>query len=303
MSAPSFKQLEAFWWAANSINFVAAAQQLHLSVSSLSKRIAELESALGKQLFDRAGHRAVLTDAGRQLLPSALGMLNAMSALTQTMADARALTGHCRFGVGDLSALTWLPAFIRASRAAHPDLEFDITVDVGGELERRLADGDLDFAVIAGRSMHGNIRSHPVGAAHFAWTAAPSLVTSAASPVHQLLKRHPLITLPQNAGTTRLLDDWLLEHGVTLSARIGCNSWAAVAGMLYEGVGVGFLPKGWASGMGLLEIGADTPLRPLRYAFQWRHGDTRALIAAMRGLVEDRVDFSRARGTQLARLD
>ena len=30
----------------------------HLSVSSLSKRIAELEEALGQLLFDRSGHKA-----------------------------------------------------------------------------------------------------------------------------------------------------------------------------------------------------------------------------------------------------
>src|SRR5574337_1527080 len=78
MPMPSIKQLEAFWWAATCANFATAAQRVHLSVSSLSKRIAELEAALGQTLFDRSGHRAVLTEAGERLLPATLGVLNAM---------------------------------------------------------------------------------------------------------------------------------------------------------------------------------------------------------------------------------
>ena len=52
MAQPSIKQLDAFWWAATSANFVTAAERLNLSVSSLSKRISGLESLLGETLFD-----------------------------------------------------------------------------------------------------------------------------------------------------------------------------------------------------------------------------------------------------------
>ena len=70
MPQPSIKQLEAFWWAATCANFATAAERVHLSVSSLSKRIAELEATLGQSLFDRSGHRAALTEAGERLLPA-----------------------------------------------------------------------------------------------------------------------------------------------------------------------------------------------------------------------------------------
>lgn len=289
MATPSVKQLEAFWWAASCSNFATAAQRVHLSVSSLSKRITELEATLGQPLFDRSGHRAVLTEAGERLLPAALDVLNAMAALGQALDARSALAGHCRFGVGDLSALTWLPAFVAAVRQAHPHLALEPYVDVGGELERRLADGDLDFAVIAGRSSRSALLSQPVGAAGFAWASAPSLGRSSLA---TLLQRHPLVTLPPNAGTTRLLDDWLLSHHVAVRERILCNSWGAVAGMLRAGVGVGFLPAGWVGALGLRAVGARTPLRPLHYAFQWRRGDTRALIPAMQRLARTWVDFS-----------
>ena len=152
MPHPSVKQLEAFWWAATCANFATAAERVHLSVSSLSKRISELESTLGQSLFDRSGHRAVLTEAGERLLPAALEVLNAMAALGHTLGSREELAGRCRFGVGDLSALTWLPTFVAAVRRTHPRLALEPCVDVGGVLERRQAGGALDFCLIAGRS-------------------------------------------------------------------------------------------------------------------------------------------------------
>ena len=60
----TLKQLEAFYWAASAASFLVAAQRLHVSQSTLSKRIAELESQLRAPLFDRSGHRARLSASG-----------------------------------------------------------------------------------------------------------------------------------------------------------------------------------------------------------------------------------------------
>jgi DNA-binding transcriptional LysR family regulator len=152
-------------------------------------------------------------------------------------------------------------------------------VDVGGVLEQRLDDGELDFAVIAGRSSRSSLLSRPVGAAQFAWTVAPGLAGAGRLGAAALLQRHPLVTLPPQAGTTRLLDDWLLAQGASVRERILCNSWGAVASMLRAGLGVGGAhPK--------------AALAPLHYAFQWRRGDARALIPAMQQLAQAQVDFT-----------
>ena len=96
----TLKQLEAFYWAATCANFAIAAERLHLSVSSLSKRISELEEALGINLFDRSGHRAVLSDAGQALLPRALALLDDAAAIRTAFAPSAGLVGRCAFGVG-----------------------------------------------------------------------------------------------------------------------------------------------------------------------------------------------------------
>lgn len=296
MNSPTLKQLEAFYCAATCANFATAAERLHLSVSSLSKRITELEQALGHTVFDRTGHKAVLTYDGNRLLPAALAVLDAVVALQGTFATEKGLSGRCSFGVGELSALTWLPKFIARIRHQHPGLNVEPYVDVGAVLERRVDKGELDFAVIAGRSSRSGVLSRPIGVAQFAWMASPEVAGSARTLTPALLRRFPLITLPPGAGTTRILDDWLLGQGVTAEQRIECNNWAAIAGMLREGLGIGFLPKGWAttsaSAKPLQVLESRPALAPLHYAFQWRRDDLRSLIGVMHDLVADCVDFS-----------
>ena len=296
----TLKQLEAFYWAATCRNFAVAAQRVNLSLSSLSKRIAELETSLGQALFDRAGHRAVLTEAGQRLVPQAQALLAAAESLRAVMAPAPAeLRGRCRFGVGELSALTWLPRFVKALRGQHPALSVEPVVSVGAALERALAQGDLDFAVIAGRSSHSGIASQPVAEAAFVWCAAPEVLPAGTPLDAESFARWPLVSQPAGAGTTRLIDDWLRARRVPEVRRIDCNAWGAVAGMLIEGLGIGILPEPWAralAGEGRLVLpAAQPPLTRLAYAFHWRRDDARPLIAMMQGEVLAAADFSVAR--------
>lgn len=296
----TLKQLEAFYWAATCRNFAVAAQRLNLSLSSLSKRLAELETSLGQPLFDRAGHRAVLTAAGQRLLPQAHGLLVAAEALRADMTPAPVeLRGRCRFGVGELSALTWLPRFVKALGVRHPGLAVEPVVGVGAALERLLAQGDLDFAVIAGRSSHSGIASQPVAEAAFVWCAAPEVLPAGTRLDAAVFARWPLVSQPAGAGTTRLIDDWLRAQRVPEVRRIDCNAWGAVAGMLVEGLGVGILPEPWARARateGRLVLPTAWPaLAGLPYAVHWRRDDTRPLIATMQTEVAAAVDFAAAR--------
>ncbi|AOK25277.1 LysR family transcriptional regulator [Burkholderia ubonensis] len=294
MATPTFKQLDAFYWAATSANFATAAQRLNLSISSLSKRINELEQATGRVLFDRSGHRAVLTEDGETLLPAAIRVLESVAALQDAFAQDKGLTGRLSFGVGELSALTWLPRFVAAVQKLHPQLKLEPYVDVGAVLEAKVDAGELDFAVIAGRSSRGSILSQQVTEARFAWMASERLVGSARTLTPALLERHPLVTLPAGAGTTHILDEWLLATGVNHARRITCNNWSALAGMMREGVGIGFLPADWAAAhtdAALVRLASKPALSPLPYAFQWRRGDMRGLIPSMLALVRQYADF------------
>lgn len=293
----TLKQLEAFYWAATAVSFQMAADHLHISLSALSKRIAELEAHFGCELFDRSTHRASLTAAGRRLLPMARQMLEMSDDIDAALTDEAGIVGHCRFGVGELAALSWLPDFIAHTNRKHPNLTLEPFVDLGASLERRLHEGELDFAVVAGHSELGGIVSHPIADVSFAWGAAPSAVGTRTVLNRQLLQAHPLITMPHGAGPTRMLERWLTEHGLESRLRLTCNNLSAVASLIAAGLGVGLFPHPWLEQ--LSTRGIVVPLRmrstlpSMQYTFQHRRDDPRALLASLHRAVVETADFSK----------
>ena len=85
---PSLDQLAVLEAIVEAGSFSAAAERLHRSASTLSYSIRSLESALGIDLFDRSGHRAVLTDSGRLVLRQTrdvLGQARELGALAEQL--------------------------------------------------------------------------------------------------------------------------------------------------------------------------------------------------------------------------
>src|SRR5690606_17947656 len=113
-------------------------QRIHISVSSLSKRISELEESVGCLLFDRVSRKAMLTPEGERLVPKARDLLHQADEVRRSLGERRGLRGKCRFGSGELSASTWLPALVARSRSLHPDLILEPHVDIGWALEQRV---------------------------------------------------------------------------------------------------------------------------------------------------------------------
>src|SRR6185503_11552810 len=62
-------------------SFAAAAAELHRVPSAITYSVKQLEEGLGIDLFDRKGHRAVLTEAGRELLAEGRRLLRAAADL------------------------------------------------------------------------------------------------------------------------------------------------------------------------------------------------------------------------------
>ncbi len=292
----TLKQLEAFYWAATCSTFAMAAERVHLSVSSLSKRIVELETSLGQTLFDRGGHRATLTEAGARLLPLAGGLLQQADRVRQDIGGAPGLRGPCRIGVGELTALTWLPRLVKAIHHAHPQLDVSVHVDIGEALAERLNRGELDVAVIAGQSRRASLLCTPMTHANFTWCAGPDIAARLGTMDAAALQAHPLVTLPQGSGVTHILDEWLRQAGTHTTRRVVCNHWGAIVGLLVDCGGIGLLPLGWAaalSGRGVLvELPSPVALGTLDYALHSRRDDLRPLVQALRDITARVADFT-----------
>lgn len=297
----TLKQLQAFFWAANLGNFSVAAVRLHVTQSSLSKRIAELEEAVGAQLFDRSSKKVQLTDAGHRLLPIAGKMLQLMESMPAEVMSSVRLTGVCKFGISELAALTWLPQFVSNVRREHPQLRLQPYVDLARSLERRVLRGELDFAVAPGPRIDSAIDSEVIAAVQFTWAAAPMRISKGTVLTPADLLHHPLITMTEGSGLTRAFEAWASEQGIRAQQTLACNSLMAIVGLTVADLGISFLPakyiQPWVDRGELVSLTSAPPLPTLNYCFIRRSDDNRALVDAMRQYVAQAADFSISAGT------
>lgn len=292
----TIKQLEAFYWTANLGNFGTAASRLHVTQSSLSKRVAELEQVLGTPLFERSTRKVHLTEAGHRMMPHAAAMLQTMDQMRASVAPTSKLTGVSRFGISELAALTWLPQFVSRIRADHPDLRLQPQVDLALHLERRVMRGELDFAIAPGPSGESKLHSDVIAHVDFTWAAAPGRIRGRKPLTPAELVQHPLISMTEGSGLTRAFERWASEQGVHPQQTLGCNSLMAIVGLTVAGVGISFLPtnyiKPWTASGQLLAVRSSPPLPRLPYCFIRRSDDARELVQTLKGYVADTADFT-----------
>ena len=292
----TLKQLEAFYWATRLGTFAIAAERLHVTQSSLSKRIAELESDIGHALFDRSGQRATLTASGKALLPHAQTMLAIEQTIRQGLEVAGEMHGPCRFGISELSATTWFPALVRRVQSEYPGIELKPQVGLGKSLERLVERGELDFAVVTGVVSSAAVTLQTVAQVDFAWMAAPTRLRKGTLLNAALLQQHPVILSTSDSGLTGALRNWTTAQGVQMREVVSCNSLTAILAMTVAGVGISFLPKRYVAPLIkrklLVSLRSDPPLPRLDYHFIWRQDDVRELVAVMKRLIVDEVDFT-----------
>jgi DNA-binding transcriptional LysR family regulator len=292
----TLKEIEAFYWTAALGSFSVAATRLHITQSSLSKRVAELEESVGAVLIDRSSKKVQLTEAGQRLLPVARQMLDLMEVLRAEATASTRLTGDCRFGISELVALTWLPQLVSGVRHEHPNLRLQPYVDLARNLEKRVVRGELDFAVAPGPAESESVESETITAVEFSWTAAPGRLGAGAVLTAADLLQYPLITMTEGSGLTRAFEAWAAEQGLRTRQTVACNSLMGIVGLTIADVGISFLPvryiQPWLDRGALVTLRSVPPLPALDYCFIRRRDDARSLVRVMKRFVTQVVDFS-----------
>ena len=144
---PPLRALEAFVRTVRLGSARAAADELGLSPSALSRRIGNLEDFVGKKLFTRARQAMQLTDDGHAFYEAVNPQLEALARAVESQSENLSVL---RLHLGVLPLFGSQRLFPRLSelRARHPLLHIDI--DTGPHLEDRVGDV-LDAAIILSR--------------------------------------------------------------------------------------------------------------------------------------------------------
>src|ERR1700729_1950236 len=162
--------LEAFVSVVDHGSIVAASTHLHLTQSAVTRRIQNLEDALGTPLLDRQTRPLQPTRAGQETYEFAKPVLSSVNDLKTGIMHGGDPSGDFRFGMsrafGDLAI--GLP--IRCLRARFPKVRIQAFVQWSGVLLERLANRALDCAVVLlreGSTPPASLESECLGATPF----------------------------------------------------------------------------------------------------------------------------------------
>ena len=125
-----------------------AAEQLGRTQPALTKCVRRLETAIGSELFSRAGRGLQLTTVGEALLSRARRLRSAMDeALREVTEFAQGVAGHVRIGAGATMAAYLLPEVCRVLTTSTPGVTVEILLARKDVLREALRAGEIDVVV------------------------------------------------------------------------------------------------------------------------------------------------------------
>lgn len=225
-------------------SFAEAARRRGMPSNTLSRRVAQLEQALGARLLQRSTRKLTLTDAGRKLHQRCAASIEALQDATHTTQDEGGQpVGRVRMAVMadffDWWPMDWVGAFL----AAHPGVQIEFVLSDGRS--DLIAEG-VDLALRAGELPDSSLVARAVvSEARFALYASPAYLAAHGTPTTpQALSTQDCITPVTPSGQSR----WLLEGPagrveVTVQGRFGANTLQARHKAAVAGLGVALLPE------------------------------------------------------------
>lgn len=234
-----FAAINAFARVVEAGSFARAAERMGVSVSAVSRQVAELEAHLDVRLLNRTTRRLSLTESGQAFFDRSVQLLadleEAEMAVTSASIVPRGtlrLTCSATFGARHLA-----PA-IAAFAARHAQMRFDV------ELSERfvdLVDEGFDLAVRIGAPGGQNVIARRVGAARILCCAAPSYLQRHGEPRQpEELATHQCLSyeyLPMRSVWT-FRDPKGGERSVRISGPVHSNNGRFLVGLAAAGLGI-----------------------------------------------------------------
>ena len=259
-------------------SFAAAADELHRVPSAITYSIRQLEEGLGVELFDRSGHRAVLTDAGRELLQEGRRLLQAAADLEcRVQQVAKGWESELRIVVDTVIGLPKLYGVVEEFYAERTGTRLRLLQDVLAGVWDALAAGRADLAIGAsGEAPPGrNFSVRPLGALEMVLVAAPfhPLCREPGPLAAESIRAHRAVSIADSSRLLPARTVGLLSGQDTLTV----PSLSAKTAALAAGLGVGFVPR-WiaeseaqAGRLRILAVQAERTSAELQLA--WRAGE------------------------------
>ncbi|WP_206956230.1 LysR family transcriptional regulator [Trinickia acidisoli] len=216
----------------------------HLAVGAASKRIADLETAVGTALFERHSRGITLTAAGQALQEHAQRILNDVDLMTADLSDyAAGVVGVVRLWANTSAVTQFLPADIASFAAVNPEIRIELEEQDSEQVALAVVDGQADFGIMADQMPTLGLQTTPYRRDQLV------LVTPAAHPLARRKSvafdealQFDFVSLARNTSLARRLQSATSFAGGRLKLRIQVRSFDAMCLMVAAGLGIAVLP-------------------------------------------------------------
>jgi DNA-binding transcriptional LysR family regulator len=226
-------------------SLTSAARACNLVLPAASRRIRELEAALGDPLFERHSRGLAPTAAGRAFARHGLALLQEMDNLVAELADIRqGVVRHIQLCSSTAAINQFLPPLLARYAESNADVRVDVEEQVSEMVVSALREGRADIgAFVEGPATDGlEVRDFR--------TDELVLILPAG---HALAGRSPIafvdtldeqwISLNAGAAMLQAQQQAALAAGRNFKLRMQVRSFDAVGHMVASGLGIAALPK------------------------------------------------------------
>lgn len=236
----TLRQLEVFAEVLKSGSTTQASQGLSLSQSAVSAALADLESQLGVQLFDRVGKRLVVNEHGRLLYPRTVALLEQAGEIEQLFREDN---GALRVFASSTIGNYLLPGMLAGWRKDFPDLPLELSVGNSQDVINAVADFRVDIGLIEGPCHMTDLVSEPWLEDELVVFAAPDAPIFARPVTLESLATAPWILREQGSGTREIVDYLLLSHLPQFKLALELGNSEAIKHAVRHGMGISCLSR------------------------------------------------------------
>ena len=237
------KQITYFLAIVTAGSFTAAADELYVSQSSLSKQIRALEKELDAVLFDRDQRRIKLTPLGEAFLPHARRVHDAYDAMLVTLADAKGLAPAFAVAAIPVIAQYRVTSAIVRFRAAFPDISFTLEEREAAVIAPGMESHRYDLAIMRSNFLDDALyTSIPITRDRFVLAVAATHPLALRAEVALAeLAGLPFVMFDRGTIVRELADDACRAAGFTPTAVYSSTRVESVLGMVAASSGVALI--------------------------------------------------------------
>ena len=225
-------------------SFSEAARRLGMPVSTVSRRVAELEDQLGVRLLDRSTRNLRLTDLGSEVLEHAQRCAEASEAVQNIVSNSQSsVSGTLRLSAPPNISDTLLTPLVTAFQASYPNVRVQILI--AERFVDHIGDG-VDIAFRLGALKDSSLVARRILTYRHQLVASPDYLKHRKVPeTPRDLLSHRLIAFsywrPESRWTFVHVND-KDEETLTFQPHLSMNDFAGLTPALIAGGGIGDLP-------------------------------------------------------------